>query len=550
MERAPVVQLVRVERGTGSIMEAWRQSTAALALACALSFACAVPTLASAQTLHWSSQGDLQTLDPHSQNEVLTNSINGQVYETLVSRDRNLRLVPSLATGWQQLGPTLWRVTLRPGVKFHGGESFSAEDVVFSVARAKDKTSNIRVYAAGLGEVRVIDPLTVEFSLAQFNPLFLEHAALVQIMSKAWCEAHDAATPQNFKSGETRYTTLHANGTGPFVLVSRQADVKTTFRRNPNWWGRFDGNVQEVEYTPIKTDATRVAALLGGQLDLVLDPPPQDTDRLRATEGIKVVDGIENRIIYIGMDQGRDELLYSSVKGANPFKDLRVRRAFYQAVDIETLRTAVMRGQSRPTGSMAPSPLGIYNDPQLEQRLPFDVAQARTLMAEAGYPNGFEVRLDCPNDRYINDARICVALAGMWSRIGVKVDVVTQPRAVFFAKGEKMDVSMYLFGWGGAITDAEVTLSNVLRPRGDNGIGYWNWGNYKDARLDELAAASAIEQDPVKREALIKAAFRQQAEQVHHIPLHRQVIPWAMRANVDVVHRADNWLEWRWVTIR
>ncbi|MDM0048193.1 ABC transporter substrate-binding protein [Variovorax sp. J22R115] len=526
------------------------QSNALPALGWILAIACATPGLASAQTLRWASQGDPQTLDPHSQNELLTNSINGQVYETLVSRDRTLRLVPSLATGWQQLSPTLWRMTLRPGVKFHEGQPFSAEDVVFSVARAKDKTSNIRVYAAGLGEVRAVDPLTVEFSLAQFNPLFLEHATLVQIMSKGWCEEHDAASPQNFKSGETRYTTLHTNGTGPFVLVSRQPDVKTTFKRNPNWWGRFDGNVKQVEYTPIKSDSTRTAALLAGQLDLVLDPPPQDMDRLRESDGMKVVDGIENRILFIGMDQGRDELLYSSVKGANPFKDVRVRRALYHAVDIETLRTSVMRGQARPTGAMAPSPLGIFNDAQLEQRLPFDLARARALIAEAGYPQGFEVRLDCPNDRYINDARICVALAAMWSRIGVKVDVVTQPRAIFFAKGEKLDVSMYLLGWGGAITDADVTLSNVLRPRGDNGVGYYNWGNYKDARLDELAAASAVEQDPVKREVLIKAAFREHNEQVHNIPLHRQVIPWAMRENVDAIHRADNWLEWRWVTIR
>ncbi|MGJ7511541.1 ABC transporter substrate-binding protein [Variovorax sp. GT1P44] len=547
MERPSVLGVTGFGRDRCAAAEA--PSKVMLAFACALTIA-AGPRIASAQTLRWASQGDPQTLDPHSQNELLTNSINGQVYETLVSRDRNLRLVPSLATGWQQLGPTLWRMTLRPGVKFHGGESFSAEDVVFSVARAKDKTSNIRIYAAGLGEVRAVDPLTLEFSLAQFNPLFLEHAALVQVMSKAWCEEHDAASAQNFKSGEIRYTTLHMNGTGPYVLVSRQPDVKTTFRRNPNWWGRFDGNVKEVEYTPIKNDSTRTAALLAGHLDLVLDPPPQDMDRLRESNGLKVIDGIENRIIFIGMDQGRDELLYSSVKGANPFKDVRVRRALYHAVDIETLRTSVMRGQSRPTGAMAPSPLGIFNDAQLEQRLPFDLARARALMAEAGYPQGFEVRLDCPNDRYINDARICVALAGMWSRIGVKVDVVTQPRALYFAKGEKLDVSMYLLGWGGAITDADVTLSNVLRSRGDNGIGYYNWGNYRDARLDEFASISAIEQDPVKREALIKAAFREHNEQVHHIPLHRQVIPWAMRENVEAVHRPDNWLEWRWITIR
>jgi peptide/nickel transport system substrate-binding protein len=517
-----------------------------IAMGAVLAVSCAT----HAQVLRWASQGDLQTLDPYSQNELFTNSINGQVYETLVTRDQHMKLVPALATEWKQVSPTQWRMTLRQNVKFHDGQIFSADDVVFSIERARNKASAIRVYAAALGAVSKIDPFTVEFSLPQFNPIFLEQLALIQIMSKAWCAEHDAVTPQDFKGGEMKYTTLHANGTGPYLVVSRQPDVKTTFRRNPNWWGTFEGNVHEVVYTPIKSDPTRTAALLSGELDLVLDPPPQDMERLRAASDIKVVDGAENRVIFIGMDQGRDELLYGSVKGRNPFKDVRVRKALYQSVDIETLRTTVMRGQARPTGAMSPSPLGIYNDPALEQRLPFDLKRARSLMAEAGYPEGFGVTLDCPNNRYINDERICIALAGMWAQIGLKVNVLAQPRAQYLAKVEKLDVSMYLLGWGGAITDAEVTLTPVLRSRGENGIGYYNFGDYKDAKLDELAAASSAEQDPVRREQLIKAAFREHNEQVHHIPLHRQVIPWAMRSRVEVVHRPDNWLEWRWVSIR
>jgi peptide/nickel transport system substrate-binding protein len=503
-----------------------------------------------AQVLRWASQGDLQTLDPYSQNEVLTNSINGQVYETLVGRDRQLKLVPALATQWQQLGPRLWRMQLRPNVRFHEGQPFTADDVVFSVARARHPTSGIRAYASALGEVRKVDALTVEFALPQVNPIFLQHAALVQMMSKSWCEAHDAAVPQDFKAGETRHTTHNANGTGPFVLVSRQPDTRTVFRRNLDWWGRFEGNVREVIYTPIKSDATRTAALLSGQVDLVLDPAPQDVDRLRAARDVKVVDGFENRVLFIGMDQARDELIYSSVKGRNPFKDVRVRQALYHAVDIETLRSAVMRGQSRPTGVVMPSPLAVFNDPAFEKRLPFDRARALSLMADAGYPNGFDITLDCPNNRYINDERICIALAGMWAQIGVRVNINAQPRSTFFVKLEKLDVSMYLFGWGGSVSDAESTLTQVLRMRGANGIGHFNFGDYRNPKLDELAAASSIEPDPVRRESLIKAAMREHGEQVHHIPLHRQVIPWAMRANVEAVHRPDNWLEWQWITMR
>lgn len=509
----------------------------------------ALTIVGNAQTLRWATQGDPQTMDPYSQNELLTNAINGQVYETLVARDRQVNVVPALATEWVQQGPTVWRMKLRPNVKFHDGSPMTADDVVFSLQRAKDPASGIRAYATAMGDPRRVDDLTVEFKLPQVNPIFLQHASLVQIMSKAWCEKNNATKPQDFKNKEEKYTVLHANGTGPFTLVSRQPDIKTVFKRNPNWWGKFDGNVQDVVYTPIKSDATRTAALISGELDLVLDPVPQDLARLKSTPGTKVVEGMENRVVFIGMDQGRDELLYSNVKGKNPFKDIRVRKALYQAVDIESIRNRLMRGQALPTGAMSPSPLGSFNDPELEKRLPFDLPLAKKLMADAGYPTGFEVQLDCPNNRYINDEEICIALSAMWAQLGVKVKVNAQPRVTFFAKTEKMDVSMYLFGWGGAITDMETTLTPVLRNRGEAGVGYFNTGNYKNPKLDDLAAASSKEPDPAKREQLIKAALREEKEQVHHIPLHRQVIPWAMRSNVDAVHRPDNWLEWRWITL-
>jgi peptide/nickel transport system substrate-binding protein len=495
-----------------------------------------------AQTLRWASQGDAQTLDPHSQNELLTNSINGQVYETLVSRDKQLNIVAGLATEWTQVNPTLWRMKLRSGVKFHDGAPFTADDVVFSIARAQHAASPFRAYAMAMGAPRKVDDLTVEFVLPQFNPIYLQHASLVFIMNKAWSEKNNSVTPLDFKNKEDKYSNINTNGTGPFMLVSRQPDSRTVFKRNPNYWGRIEGNVQEVVYTPIKSDATRTAALISGEVDFVLDPVPQDIQRLRTTPGTKVIDGVENRAIFIGMDQARDELLYSNVKGKNPFKDVRVRRALYHAVDIEAMRSRLMRGQALPTGSITPSPLGGFNDPEIERRLPYD-------LAEAGYPQGFEVQLDCPNNRYINDEEICVSLAGMWAQIGVKVKVVAQPRANYFPKAEKLDVSMYMLGWGGAITDAETTLTPIMRSRGDGGVGYYNWGNHKNPKLDELAVASGKEPDAAKREMLIKAALKEHNEQVHHIPLHRQVIPWAARSNVNVVHRADNWLEWQWINV-
>jgi peptide/nickel transport system substrate-binding protein len=512
--------------------------------------ALALSVAAPAQVLRWSTQGDPQTMDPHSQNELLTNAVNGQVYETLVRRDKAMKLVPGLATGWTQLSPTSWRFTLRQGVRFHDGAPFTADDVVFSFQRAKAPTSGIQAYATAMGEPRRIDDHTVEFTLPRFNPIFLEHASLVFIMNRAWAEKNGAAMPLDFKNKEVKFTALNSNGTGPYVLVSRQPDVKTVFRRNPQWWDRFEGNAQEVVYTPIGSDATRIAALGSGEIDLVQDPAPQMLPRLRQDPALKVLDGVENRIVFIGMDQARDELLHGTVKDRNPFKDVRVRRAMYLAVDIETLRNSLMRGLARPTGAMAPSTLGHYEDPELERRLPYDPERARALLREAGYPQGFGVTIDCPNNRYINDEEICIALAGMWARIGVQVKVNAMPRALYFPKLEKLDTSMYLLGWGGAITDAETTLTPVLRPRGAGGVGFYNIGNYKDAKLEELAAASSQEPDPARRAELVKAAFRAHDEQVHHIPLHRQVIPWAMRRNIEAVHRPDNWFEWRWVTIR
>jgi peptide/nickel transport system substrate-binding protein len=503
-----------------------------------------------AQTLRWASQGDALTMDPQSQNEGLNNTINGQVYERLTRYDKRLEIVPSLATGWEQTGPLAWRFKLRPNVKFHDGTPFTADDVVFSVQRSKDPVSTFSVYANAVGTPVAIDPLTVEFRLDKVNPIFLQHVNTIYVMSRAWSERHKVTRPLDFKNKEESFASFNANGTGPYALTTRQPGIKTTFKRNPAWWDRHEGNVQEIVYTPIANDATRLAALVSGEIDLVLDPAPRDVARLRGTAGVKIVDGPENRVVFIGMDQHRDELLYGSVKDRNPFKDVRVRRALYQAVDIETLRTKLMNGQSFPTGGNTPSPLGAYNDPAIESRFPHDLAAARKAMADAGYADGFEVTLDCPNNRYVNDEEICIALAGMWAQLKVKVRVNAMPRATYFPKLEKFDTSMYMLGWGGAVTDAETVLTPVMRNPGDKGVGLYNYGRSRNDRFDQLAAMSSIEPDPRKREILVKTALTEWKEQVHTIPLHRQVIPWAVRTNVDAVHRADNWLEVAWVQVR
>jgi peptide/nickel transport system substrate-binding protein len=502
-----------------------------------------------AQTLRWAGAGDPLTLDPYAQNESLTNVFAGQVYEFLVARDKQLNLVPQLATEWKQNGPLKWTFKLRPGVKFHDGKPLTADDVVFSLERAKQPSSQIAVYANAMGTARKINDLTVEFTLPQVNPIFLQHINTLYIMSKAWAEENKATKTQDFANKEESFAAFNTNGTGPYQLVSRAPDNKTVYKRNPDYWGKIEGNVQEIVYTPIKSDATRTAALVSGEVDFVLDPSPRDLEKLAVTPGVKVINGPENRIIFLGLDQGRDELLYSSVKGKNPLKDVRVRRALYQAIDIVAIKDKLMNGQAAPTGAVVPSPLGSYNDPEIEKRLPYDVNAAKKLLADAGYPQGFEVQLDCPNNRYVNDERICVTLASQWAKIGIKTKVLAQPKVQFFNKVEKLDTSIYLFGWGGSITDPESIFTSHYRNRGEKGVGEYNRGNFKDDELDALAAASSVEPDPEKRKAIVKKVFKRQADQVHYIPLHRQFIPWAARSNVSVVHRADNWLEVRWVNV-
>ncbi len=280
----------------------------------------------------------------------------------------------------------------------------------------------------------------------------------------------------------------------------------------------------------------------------MLDPPLQDIARLKSNPAVRVIEGPENRVIFLVMDQERPELRYSSVKGANPLKDLRVRQALYLAIDEESIRRQVMRGQAQVTGAMIPTARMSY--PELEPRvLPYDLERAKTLLAEAGYAKGFEIGLLCPNGRYVNDERICTALAGMFAKIGVKVRLDSLPRAQFFQRVDQFDVSMHLYGWGGAATDPSFTLIPVIHSRDGKGKGDFNSGRFIDPTLDRMIDDSQVEMDPAKRRAKMLEGFLRVRDNVYTIPLHRQVIPWAVRANVHVVHRADNVVEAIWVRI-
>jgi len=507
-----------------------------------------------AKHLRWASQGDAASLDPHAQNEGLTNTMNAMVYERLVNYDKKMKLTPELATSWENPEPTRWIFHLRQGVKFHDGTPFTADDVVFSFDRAKSTTASFKLYTNESGTARRIDDYTVEFTTAAPNPVELDNVTNIFIMSRAWCEKNKSARPQDITNREETISALNSNGTGPFILVAREPGVKTTHRRNPDWWGTrlgmFEGNVDTVEYRPVANGATRNAALRSGELDFVLDPPVQDIASLKEDPAIRVWEGQETRIIFVGFDQARDELLYSTVKGKNPFKDVRVRRALYQAIDTQALKTQVMRGLAIPTGIPLPDPVGSGLPASMEKRPPYDPAASKRLLAEAGYPSGFGFTITCPNNRYINDEKICTALAAMWARVGLDVKVEAIPRAQFFPKALKLDVSAFIWGWGSDAPDAIFTLKPVLHSLDRaKGLGTNNAGDYKNAELDGLIDGAANEMDMAKRQQMINRAVAIVQDEVLVMPLHRQVIPWASRAGVTVVHRTNNQLNFTWVKV-
>ena len=509
---------------------------------------CFAPAL-HAKPFKWTSQGEISTWDIHSQNNALQSGLHANVYESLVYyNSRTFQVEPVLATAWREISPTQMRFTLREGVKFHDGSVMNADDVVYSLNRAMAKTSNFTPFTQGISKVVKVDAKTIDIILVSPNPVLLRQLTELRIMSKAWAEKNKSVEPKDMKGTDETFAHRNAMGTGPYTLESWQPDVRMVFKRNPNWWGKMDGNVTEIVYTPIKSAATRIAALLSGEVDFVLDPTPQDLARLRANPDLKVVDGLENRTIFLGMDQFRDELPGSNVKGKNPLKDLRVRKALYQAIDADTISRNIMRGLGKPTGTLVAPQVAGWTE-AVGKRMPYSVDTAKKLLAEAGYPDGFEVDFACPNNRYINDEAICQAVTAMWSRIGVKAKLRTLPLVNYFPMIQRNEASIYMLGWGVPTFDALYSLQSLVRTVGTGGDGNYNVGRYSNQRMDYLVDRIKVETDAPVRSRMLTEALQLSNDTFSHLPLYDQVIPWAMKKNIDMVHRADNRVDIKLVTI-
>jgi peptide/nickel transport system substrate-binding protein len=519
------------------------------AAAMLVSGALAVAGAASAQTVRIGNQGDALSMDPHSLNESLQLSVTGNVYEPLVGRDSKLGLTPALATSWRQTSPTVWRFELRRNVKFHDGTPFTADDVLFSFARASGDGSDMKSYTNDVKEVRKVNDFVVEIETKAPFPILPDVISLLYIMSKKWSEDNQATRPVDRRKGIENAASFRANGTGPFRLRERQPNVKTTFQRNGNYWGKIEGNVINVEYTPIGNDATRVAALLSGQVDVIEPVPLQDVARINASGKTKVMQGPELRTIFLGMDQKRDELLYSNVKGKNPFKDKRVRQAFYQAIDIQGIQRTVMRGASAPTALMVGPGINGF-DPAMNTRLPYDPEASKKLLAEAGYPNGFEVSMNCPNDRYVNDGNICEAVAANLARVGIKINLQAETKGTYFPKILRRDTSFYMLGWTPGTYDSHNALNALMRCVDDKGSGQFNLGSYCNPKVDELTLKIQSETDKAKRDAMIREAFKLHADDIGHLPLHQQALAWGVANNVSLVQLADNFMPFRYMSVK
>ena len=306
----------------------------ALLLCGLVSLASAVAISANAKTFRWASSGDVTTQDPHGQDESFTKTINQMIYERLFQPGKDMFATPWLATGFKVVSPTKRVVTLRRDVKFQDGTPMTADDVVFSFERAA-KSNQYKTYAVPAGVPKKIDDYTVEFTTTAANPVGHIYLGEVSIMSRKWAEKNGATVAQDFSTKEVTFASRNAMGTGPFRLISYEPGIKTVLAKNTDWWGikdgRFEGNVDLIEYRPIGNAATRMAALQSGEIDFVLDPAVQDIAKLKEDRSLKVWEGDETRIISITFDQARDELLFSDVNGKNPFKDKRVRMALYQA---------------------------------------------------------------------------------------------------------------------------------------------------------------------------------------------------------------------------
>ena len=505
-------------------------------------------TAASAAEFKWASTTDPQTMDPHAVNSAPVLGFLNNVYEGLVRRGKDMTIEPSLATSWEPIGEGEgWRFTLREGVTFHDGSTFDAADVLFSYQRASDETSDARSWFAPVSEVKVVDDFTVDIMTSAPNPIFPDSIANWMIMDSGWAEANDAARPDKDNGN---FATLNANGTGPFRVTVREPGLRTVLEPFDGWWGEVEHNITRAEFTPIQNPATAVAALLSGDVDMINPVPIQDTARLGERDDVKVIQGIEARVIMLGFGHEADTLKYGADAGQpNPFQDVKVRRAVAQAINVPAILQTIMRGSAEPATQLVSPAMRGYSTAN-SVFAGYDPDMARALLREAGYTDGFSFGLKCPNNRYLNDEAVCQAVVSMLAQIGITAELDAMPVQNYWPELREDNYDMYLLGWSPGTFDAEHPIRFLAStPNAEKKLGSWNFGAYSNARVDELLPMIQSEIDDTKRQAMLDEVAGILQTEVAYVPMYVQPLVWGVKSNVELTQRPDNFFILRWVTV-
>ena len=521
------------------------------ALAVAFGLAAGLPLAGQAKELRVAYPDDIPSLDPMVSGAAFPLGAQGWFYETLTGYDKDLKLTPVLAQNWENPEPTKWVFHLRQDVLFHDGSPFTAEDVIFSWQRSLAAASGASP-ALEAADITKLDDHTIEVTTTAPNPMLPRAWAELHIMSKAWARRHKAASAPKAPGGGSTYASLHENGTGPFVVVDRQPGVQTRLKRYDGYWdARMPTNVTDIVFRPVAQAPARMAALQRGELDLAAPLSIEDWQRAGdSSNNIRVWATHRAQVVFIGMDQHRDELLFSSVTGKNPFKDKRVRQAVSLAIDAGAINQTVMHGLAMPTGTLISRQVNGY-DPSFATPYPNDPEKSRKLLADAGYTSGFSIRLDCPSGRYEQDAEICAAIADMLARIGVTVHLPLQKTSGSAALPPAgSHSSMYLMGWTPRYLDAAAALGSLVSCRDGPASGdQYNLGGYCNREIEALTAKINVEIDQIRRNAMIKEAFGILHNDFGYLPLHQPPMLWATRQGVKLHHRPDGVLDVRDVIV-
>lgn len=500
-----------------------------------------------AETFRWAGKTDPQTMDPHATNSAPVLGFLNNVYEGLVRRNKAMQIEPALASGWEQLGADGWRFNLRTDVTFHDGSALTADDVLFSYERASSEESDVRSWFSPVKSVAVVDDHTIDFMTNAPNPLFPDSIANFMIMDRDWAEKNEATRPS--KEAEN-HATRNANGTGAFMIATRDPGIKTTLKPFAGWWGEMESNITEAIFTPIGQSATGMAALLSGEIDFISPIPLQDIPRMRERAGFTVHEGVEARVIMFGFAHQADALKFSDdLTGKNPFQDARVRQAAYQAINVDAMISKIMRGNAQPVAQLVSEPMKGYSTTHAA-RLSYDPEAAKQLLADAGYADGFSFGLQCPNDRYINDEAICKAAASMFAKVGLNAKLTAMPVRSYWPELREDKFDMYLLGWSPGTFDAEHPLRFLAStPNKEKKLGSWNFGDYSNARIDELLPMIQTELDAEKRQAMLDETTAIMQEEIAYIPMYVQPLVWASKDNIELTQRTDNFFILRWVTV-